>query len=335
MDLEKELSELSEKLILPNLDYSLLKLFGILEENLSSEEFSEITHSDTGQEEGFNLLIKKYPQVANLIKQAHKTIFSYEAEDNPIEIKENKDIENAIILAGGIATRLRPITYLLPKPLLPINGKTLTEHVIDVVKRQGIKNIVLSIGHERELIKEYFKDGSRVGANITYAEEVKRLGTAGPLFLVDKPKKPFVMINGDNLFDLNIGEMFSFFKENNAIGVIALTPVNNPSRGGAVKMNGDNIVRFCEKLSHEQAEKEIGKPPYWLNSGYYILSPEVFDFLPKQTQFTMMEKDIFPKLAETGRLFGFKSTAQWHDSGTPERYEEVVKKWKFNFPKSS
>ena len=136
------------------------------------------------------------------------------------------------------------------------------------------------------------------------------------------------MINGDNLFDLDINKMLSFFKEKSAIGVIALTPTNNPLAGGIVKMQGDRIAGFFEKPKPEEAEKMLGKPPYWLSSGYYILSPSVFDYLPKEQQFTMMENHIFPQIAKEGKLFGFKWSGQWHDSGTPERYREIVEKWK-------
>jgi len=151
-----------------------------------------------------------------------------------------------------------------------------------IVQNHGVRNITLSTGYGSELIKEYFQDGINFGAKIKYAHEKEPLGTAGPLFLADKPKKPFLMINGDNLFDLDIKKMTAFFKNNDALGVIALTPVNDSLKGGSVKMEGNNIVKFCEKLPPEIAKKEIGEPPYWLNSGYCLLSPKIFNYLPKK-----------------------------------------------------
>lgn len=326
MDIKERLSSLSANLT-GNLEGAILDFYKALKEALPEADFFEVTNHQISQEEGSIIFSGKYPSISEFVQLVQRAVFDYRTIVEKVT-HTNEAIEKAVIISGGIATRFRPLTYSLPKPLLPINGKTLTENVMDIVKKYGVRNIVLGLAHGAQMVREYFEDGSRFGVNIEYTEEKVRLGTAGPLFLMKKPTKSFLMINGDNLFDLDIDKMYSFFKENNAAGVIALTPVDDSMKGGAVKLEGDRITGFFEKLPPEEAKKIIGEPPYWLNSGYYILSPEVFDYLPREQQFTMMENHIFPRLARDGKLFGFKWNGQWHDSGTPERYREVVEKWK-------
>lgn len=326
-DIKEEISKLAENLHINNIDRALLSMFEVLKNTLPAASFLEITNPSISQEEGSKIFSGKYPQVSEFLELIQKMVFDCQTSIEKVA-HTNEEIETAVIIAGGIATRLRPLTYGLPKPLLPINGKTLTEHVMDIVKKYGVSNITLGLGQGAEMVKGYFGQGEKFGVNINYTEEKVRLGTAGPLFLMRKPEKPFLMINGDNLFDLDINRMFSFFRENNAAGVIALTSVDDSMKGGAVKLDGNRITGFFEKLPKEEARKRIGEPPYWLNSGYYLLSPAVFDYLPKEKTYTMMENHIFPKMAEDGRLYGFKWNGQWHDSGTPERYKEIVEKWK-------
>jgi len=226
----------------------------------------------------------------------------------------------AIILSGGLGTRLRPLTYETPKALIPVQGKTLTEHVIDVLKKLEINEIILSIGYLSEKIEKYFGDGSKFNLKISYAIEKQAMGTAGPLILLPKINKTFVMVNGDNLFNLDFKKMLQLHKKNKAIATIALTKVEDSSHFGVAKLQEDKILEFIEKPKREEA------PSNWINSGYYILEPEVFDIV-KEKDFAMMEKDIFPKLAKEGKLFGYRDNGQWFDTGTFESYERVKKEW--------
>lgn len=229
----------------------------------------------------------------------------------------------AIILAGGEGTRLRPLTYKIPKALIPIGEKTLTEHVFDILKKYDIKDIILSVSYKKEMIKDYFGDGKNSGLNISYIEEPEPLGTAGPLIILNRQnkqlKETFFMINGDNLFDLNLKEMLEFHKKNNGAATIALSRVEDPRSYGVAVLEGDRIVEFIEKPKNP--------PSNYINSGYYILEPMVFEII-KDKERAMIEKDIFPVLAKQGRLFGFKSDNLWFDTGTYERYEQVKKEWK-------
>ena len=232
-------------------------------------------------------------------------------------------IKKAIILAGGKGTRLRPLTNTVPKALVPIRGRTLTELVLDVLKKFEVKDIVLSVCYMADKIKEYFGDGSKFGFNISYVQEKKPMGTAAPLLLLPKLDETFIMMNGDNLFNLDLEKMYELHKGNNATATIALTqiPKEKVSAFGVARLEGDKILEFVEKPEAENA------PSNWINSGYYILEPDVLDIV-KGKDFAMVEKDLFPILAKQGKLFGYRDKGQWFDTGTFERLDRVKKEWK-------
>lgn len=223
----------------------------------------------------------------------------------------------AIILAGGKGKRLRPLTYKTPKPLLKIKGKTVIEHIFKILKKFGINNIVISICYKKSMIKDYFKDGKNFGVKINYIEEKKPLGTAAPLILMDKIKETFIIVNGDNLFNLDLKKMYKMHKKNKSIATIALTKVKDAREYGSVTLKGDKIVHFIEKANKSN----------WVNSGYYILEPQVFNLL-KGKKYAMLEKDVFPLLANQGKLFGYKDNGLWFDIGTIKNYENAKKEWR-------
>lgn len=224
---------------------------------------------------------------------------------------------------GGEGTRLRPLTYKIPKPLIPVQGKTLTEHVLDILKKYQIREVILSVAYKKDMIKNYFGNGEKFGVDISYIEEPEPLGTAGPLIIMNNQKKQlkerFFVINGDNLFDIDFSEMLRFHINHKAMATIALSMVDDQRSYGRVEMEKDKILEFKEKPK----EKIAG----YVNSGYYIFEPKVFDIV-KNKERAMIETDIFPILAKKGVLYGFKSNGLWFDTGTPERYEKVKKEWK-------
>ena len=232
---------------------------------------------------------------------------------------ENKP-SKAIILAGGKGTRMKPMTNFLPKPMLRIQDKPTLEHNIDLLKRHGIKDIIISVGYKGDKIKEYFGDGSQLGVNITYVEEDSPLGTGGPLNLVkDKINETFILMNGDELKDIDIEDMFMFHRKNKGIATIALTTAEDPSKYGVAVMNGNKIMTFIEKPSKKQAPSKL------INAGLYILEPEVLKMVPEG--FSMIENDIFPKLATNEKLLGYVFSGQWFDTGTPERFAQAEREW--------
>ena len=227
----------------------------------------------------------------------------------------------AVILAGGLGTRLRPVTYEIPKPLIPIRGKTLTEHNMDILKDAGVDEVYLAIGYMADKIQKYFGDGKDFGVKINYIIEKDQLGTGGWMNLVPRFKEDFFVVNGDNLLNLDLKELLKVHKDNKAIVTIALTKVENVSAYGIARLDADKIIEFMEKPKKEDA------PSQYANSGYYIFSPKAFEYMPRQEKF-MLEKDLFPQLAKEHKLFALKTTCQWFDTGTFELWERVIKEWK-------
>ncbi|HOI18384.1 MAG TPA: nucleotidyltransferase family protein [Candidatus Woesearchaeota archaeon] len=229
----------------------------------------------------------------------------------------------AIILAGGLGTRLRPVTLEIPKPLIPINGKTLTEHVINILLKADVREVYLSIGYMHEKIKHYFEDGSRFGIKIKYIVETQPLGTGGWMHLINKQElsEDFFVLNGDNLFDLNLKDFLEFHKNNNALASIALTQVEDVSKFGIVELKDKRITQFVEKPSPKNAPSSLA------NAGYYVFSPDIFNILPSHNSFSL-ERELFPKIAQLEKLYGYPCSALWFDTGTFESWEKVIHNWK-------
>jgi mannose-1-phosphate guanylyltransferase len=226
----------------------------------------------------------------------------------------------ALILAGGKGTRLYPITKEIPKPLVPLHDKPIMQHTIELFKKYGIDEIIISIGYKGDKIKEYFGNGKRFGVSITYIEETEPLGTAGPLNLA-RPylTDTFVMCNADELKNIDLNEMYIFHKEIGAAATIALTTVADPSQYGVAKLTGNKILEFIEKPPQGTAPSNL------INAGLYILEPEVLNYVQKGA--SSIERSVFPFIAKDTKLFGFPFSGQWFDTGTLARYEEAMEKW--------
>jgi len=232
-----------------------------------------------------------------------------------------KGLKTALVLCGGEGTRLRPITYEIPKPLVPVHGKPIIEHIFDFLKKYGVTDIILSVGHMKDKILKEMDNWSRLGLKISYVAETKPMGTGGATKIAkDKLPKTFIVSNGDELKSLDIMEMHETHKKNKALATIALTTVDDPSAYGVARLDGNRIIEFVEKPKKGKAPSNL------INAGFYILENEVIDMIPNG--FCSLEKDIFPKLAEQGKLFGFPFSGQWFDTGNLERYERALKNWK-------
>jgi NDP-sugar pyrophosphorylase family protein len=237
----------------------------------------------------------------------------------------NKPFKNAIILAGGKGTRLRPLTYEIPKPLVPIKGKPVLFHVIEELKRNGIENVIIAAGYKAESIMNAIGNGENFGMNISYSIENKPLGTGGALKkaceLVDE--FPILVINGDNLFHMNLSSFFEFHTSlrlsSKILATIALTTVEDTTGYGIVELEGNRIKKFYEKPQKKPKSKLI-------NIGIYIAEKELIDLIPKN-KFFIIEKQLFEKLAEQNMLAGYIFNGPWYPTDTFERYEIAIKKW--------
>lgn len=259
----------------------------------------------------------------DILKQIDKTIdhFQVKNRSHATELLLRKalgknNIHTAFIIAGGKGTRIQPITKEIPKSLLPLSGKPLLQYTINHLKEYGVNNIIISVGYKAEKIKEYFGDGNRFGVKITYIKEDEPMGTAGPLRLAkDLLKEPFIMCNADELKEIDLIDMFTFHNKNKGLATIALTTVEDPSKYGVARLQGNKIVEFVEKpKSHP--------PSRLINSGLYILDPKVIDYVPEG--YAMIEKDVFPKIAQEGNLFGYSFIGYWQDIGDMESYSQAI-----------
>ena len=182
----------------------------------------------------------------------------------------------AFILAGGLGTRLRPLTYEIPKLLIPLQGKPILEHTLDLFRRHSVSEIFLAVGYKAEQFKEYFGDGKKLGLKINYIIEETPLGTGGALRLAkDHLRNTFFMCNGDELKEINLDLLYKFHKEQGALATIALTEVEDTSQFGVVELDKHKIKRFVEKPKPEEA------PSHLINSGFYIFEPDVVNLIPE------------------------------------------------------
>lgn len=227
----------------------------------------------------------------------------------------------AIILAGGLGTRLRPLTENTPKPLLPIKGRPIIEHAILNFKRHGILDIVLSIGYLADKVKAYFGDGSGLGVKISYAVEESPLGTGGALkAAMGEMSETFVAINGDNLADFDWTGIIETHKKNNAKITLALYPVEDVSQYGIARLAGEKILEFVEKPAPDKAPSNLN------NAGGYVFEPDALEILPDGI--SSIERDCFEKLAEAGVIFSHLHKSQWFPTDTLEKYLRAERGWK-------
>lgn len=231
-------------------------------------------------------------------------------------------VHKAFIVAGGKGTRLRPLTYELPTALIPIHGKPLLAHVLQRLAGHDVRDIVISVGYMKEKIIAAFGDGKAYNVHITYVMEDKPLGTAGPLRLAQQYlHEPFFLIWGDVLAAIDLHDFAQFHKENGGVATIAVTSVSDPSRMGAVQMQGSTVTNFIEKPEPGHEPTKI------VNAGYAVCNPEILNYIPQKGA-AMMETDIYPTLAKEEKLVGYHFSGQWFDMDTAANYERALQEWR-------
>jgi mannose-1-phosphate guanylyltransferase len=225
----------------------------------------------------------------------------------------------AVILVGGEGTRLRPLTYYAPKPMVPVLNRPFLEHTVAYLKKHSVRDIVLALSYLPETIQSYFGDGTRSGVQLKYCLEDSPFGTAGAVKNAERYLNgTFVVFNGDIFSELDLADMLAFHRNRKAKVTIALTWVDNPCAFGVVETDSDGRVRrFIEKPSPDRATTN------WINAGVYILEPEVLRHVPPNSHY-MFEKGLFPLLLELGEpIYGYSFNGYWLDMGTPEKYLQL------------
>ena len=218
-----------------------------------------------------------------------------------------------VLMAGGLGTRLRPLTEHTPKPMLTVGDKPILETIIANFRKYGFTNIILSVNYKSEIIEEYFKDGSKFGVNIEYIHEKQRMGTAGALSLMrDKLSEPFFVMNGDLLTNINFEHMMEYHLSNNAIATMGVREYDFQVPYGVVNVDGIDIQSIEEKPVHS----------FFVSGGIYILSPDVLKSIPNNEFFDM--PTLFEKLiAENKKSISFPIREYWLDIGRIEEFKKA------------
>ena len=225
-------------------------------------------------------------------------------------------LDTAIILAGGLGTRLRPLTDHTPKPLLPIKGKPIVEHTINQLKKHGVKKIILSIGYQADKIQQYFGNGEKLGVEISYIIENEPLGTGGAVKKAAQTlTKPFILTWGDELKNIDYSDLYkSYLREAPQVAMV-LTPREDVENFGVVKIEDNRIINFVEKPKREEAPSNL------INAGAYIIDPQCLKILPEGK--SSMEYDCFSKLAPLREISAYVHNGQWFPTDTLEKYSKA------------
>lgn len=221
------------------------------------------------------------------------------------------DSVKVVVLAGGKGTRLRGVIRDIPKPMAPVGEKPFLEYIILQIRKWGIKEIIMSVGHKKETIKDYFNDGKRWGVEIEYCEEDNPLGTGGALrkAIFSSKGKSYVVMNGDSFLDINMGRLLRYHEEKKAMFTIGLVQVEDTGRFGRVLVNKNgSILEFMEKGYRDHGI---------INGGIYVCERDVIDIFPQER--CSLENDVLPKLVGNG-LYGMKTKGYFIDIGVPEEY---------------
>ncbi len=227
-------------------------------------------------------------------------------------LKTQKRKNKIILMAGGLGTRLHPLTKETPKPLLQVGDKPILQTIIENFSKYGFVDIIISVNYKSDMIKDYFGDGSQFGVNISYIDENKRLGTAGALSLLDNvPNEPFFVMNGDLLTNVNFEKFLDFHMNENSIASMAIREDDFQVPYGVIETNGTKITSIQEKPTYK----------YFVNGGIYILSPQVLEYIPKDEFFDM--PTLFELLIKNDKnVLSFPIHEYWLDIG---RMEELQK----------
>ena len=227
----------------------------------------------------------------------------------------------ALFLAGGIGTRLKPLTDNLPKPMVPMMVKPLLERNMLKLKESGVDEIILSTCYKPQKFEEYFGNGSKFGLKIKYICEDIPLGTGGAIKNTESFfDETFIVFNSDILSDINISELIKFHKQKSAAVTIAVTQVENPSAYGVIEYNEE-----CYAKSFTEKPKGSSIKSNYINAGIYIFEPDVLKEIPL-CRAVSVERETYPLLLQKGYLIAvYKSDAYWMDIGTLEKYIEAHK----------
>ncbi len=225
----------------------------------------------------------------------------------------------AVIMAGGFGTRIQPLTSSMPKPMIPLFNRPIMLHIVELLKKYDITDLVMLLYHQPDMIKKFFRDGSDFGVKITYVTPLEDMGTAGAVKAAEKYlNERFLVISGDLLTDFNLKKILDFHTDNKAMATITLTSVKDPLQFGVVITDKEKrITQFLEKPGWGEVISDT------INTGIYVLEPEIFTYIPKGENFDFSQ-DLFPlMLKNKDQLYGYPAKGYWRDIGNTDSYREA------------
>ena len=231
-------------------------------------------------------------------------------------------VTKVVILAGGKGAKMRPLTYEYPKAMLPINDKPLVAYTISSLVSAGLRDITIVLGHLGSKIEQYFGDGSRFGARISYVTDLEENGTAQAIKIAQKEigNDPFLLVYGDVLAQIDWLGLVDFHDQSGSPITMATTTVTDTQPWGNVGVEGNHVVRFNEESEHKNANAHI------INSGVYVVNPEVVNAITDSTK--SFEDEVIKPLAPQQQVSAYHFSGKWFDVGSAEEYTRALKEWK-------
>jgi len=265
---------------------------------------------DQASEVYLNLMLAREIQQLPLVTEGNKVVGLVLLRDLHSELASGL---KAVIMAGGLGTRLRPLTNAVPKPMLPVGDRPLMAHVLERLREGGIHEVVITTHYKSEMIREHFGEGSALGLNIQYVNEEQRFGTIGGLRLIREAlREPFLVINCDVLTSLDFGAMRVFHSQHAAEMTVAVRKHVLTVPYGVVSVKEESVISLEEKPLIQ----------LFINAGVYLLNPEVVGFIPDSGPFDAT--DLIAKLIrEKRRVAAFPILEYWMDVGQPTDYEQA------------
>ncbi|HTY13857.1 MAG TPA: nucleotidyltransferase family protein [Candidatus Omnitrophota bacterium] len=243
-------------------------------------------------------------------------------------------MKQAVILAGGVGTRLRPLTYEIPKPMILVNGKPFIEYIVEWLAKHGVKEIVLCVGYLADRFKEYFGDGSWLGVKIVYSVEKDFLGTAGAIKMAEEHlQDEFFVLNGDTFLPVDLNDVYRTFRESGKSGLMVVYDNSEKAAEGNIEIDGEGkVTAYSKKEALKKGDKKIAvktvdRELSYVDAGVYLFKKAVFSGL-KPGEFVSLEADIYPELIRNGELQAYPTNIRYYDLGTPERLELIRKVFK-------
>jgi len=229
-------------------------------------------------------------------------------------------MDTAVIFAGGLGTRLKPLTDHTPKPLLPVLGVPTLQHILDLLVKYNFKKVILTLHHHANKIKEYFGD-DYMGMKLKYYVEEEALGNAGALNFLNKEfDKTFFHIHGDILTDVDIDKMYELHRKRSGLGTMGLVEVEDPSPFSSVVLDDEKIINYVYKPKKGDAPSNI------VNGGWSILEPEVLSLI-KEKKISDIDHDIFKKIIFGREMYGYVHEGLWFPIDTIEKLDLANKNW--------